>query len=270
MRILVAIIIIIIVILLAIYVWLRLRLPLCGGNVDPNMMWCDGARPVTGSPIPAGCDDTSSQGFYVAQVLRYLTRLSEQTRPASTDAHSLAQVFSDQKTYQGFLLFAVPELLKVLPTDFGQNYTTPYGIVSFYDAYIPCMSKVESFCRYLLKDSGEALKLLCVSYFESRKAQAPGGCPFEVTDKGSDEALVENPDFFNSIGLLGAYSLKPHQVVVFYTDLPVADLGLNYWSYMLYVADSLDPNSRCSPSKQVYFASVSSALNMFPANASTR
>jgi hypothetical protein len=167
------------------------------------------------------------------------------------------------KTRKGFLLFAVPDLLQILPSDFGQNYTTPYGMISFYDTFIPCIENPAKFCNYISKNQGETFSKLCTAYFQYKKEESEG-CPFSVTDHSPD-ASVNDPNFFNALGLLGTFSLEAHQAVVFFTDLPVADLGLNYWSYVLYMADSLDPNSQCSPKQQVVFASLSAPLNAYTA-----
>lgn len=40
------------------------------------------------------------------------------------------------KVYKGIFYFAPSELLKILQSDFGQNKSTPYGIISFFYNYI--------------------------------------------------------------------------------------------------------------------------------------
>lgn len=246
---------------LAVYLWWKWRIPKCGGYLDPSLRWCDNGRLVTGTPIPDDCNPTSSS-VATRSMLRfvgYVTRLSEQASANPSLATSLATL---GKTYQGFLLFAVPDLLQLLPSDFGQNYTTPYGMISFYDTYLSCIDDPAKFCEFVAKKQGDAFQELCTAYFQVRATGRE--CPFGVTDNSSS-VWINDPNFFNALGLLGAFSLTAQQVVVFYTDLPVADLDLNYWSYVVYLADSLDPNSECSPRQQVSFASLSSPLNMLTA-----
>jgi len=257
-------IVLFLVALFSVYLWWKWRIPQCGGNIDPTLRWCENnGKLVTGTPIPeAECDPSSSSQSLQAMTrfLGYITRLSHEASPHRLLSSSLA---SFGKTRQGFLLFAVPDLLQLLPSDFGQNYTTPYGMISFYDAFLPCIQDPAKFCEYISKNQGETWKELCTAYFQYKK-QASGECPFSVTDH-SPHAFVQDPNFFNALGLLGTFSLNANQAVVFFTDLPVADLGLNYWSYVLYMADSLDPNSKCSPRQQIVFASLSAPLNMLTA-----
>lgn len=246
--------------LVAVYVWWRFRMPKCGGYLDPSLRWCDTkGKMVSGTPIPEDCDPSSPSASTQAMTrfLGYITRLSHQKQPG------LAATLADLgKTYQGFLLFAVPDLLHLLPSNFGQNYTTPYGMISFYDAFAPCITDPTQFCEYIAKKQGDAFQQLCTAYFTLKARDET--CPFGVTDQSPD-TWIQDPCFFNALGLLGAFSLGSYQAVVFYTDLPVADLGLNYWSYVVYLADSLDPNSECSPRQQVSFASISSPLSMLTA-----
>ena len=240
-----------------------LRIPTCGGDLDPNLRWCKNGKLVSGKPIPADCNPTSALASTnaMASFFGYVTRLSHQ---ASEQPSLSASLQSLGTTRLGFLLFAVPELLQLLPSDFGQNYTTPYGMISFYDSFLPCIESPAEFCEYISKNQDATFQELCLGYFAYKKKTAVFPCPFGVTDhSASPPVWIEDPNFFNALGLLGAFSLQPTQAVVFYTDLPVADLGLNYWSYVVYLADSLDINSQCSPRQQVSFSSLSSPLNMF-------
>lgn len=248
----------------SVYLWWKWRIPKCGGYIDPTIRWCDdNGKLVTGKPIPeAQCDPSSTtQSLHaMTRFFGYVTRLSRHSQQQGSLSSSLSSL---GKTRQGFLLFAVPDLLQILPSDFGQNYTTPYGMISFYDAFIPCIDNPAKFCDYISKNQGETIQNICTAYFQHKKEEM-GECPFSVTDHSPD-ASVNDPNFFNALGLLGTFSLQANQAVVFFTDLPVADLGLNYWSYVLYMADSLDPNSQCSPKQQIVFASLSAPLNMFTA-----
>ena len=239
-----------------------LRIPTCGGNLDPNLRWCKNGKLVSGKPIPADCNPSSALASTnaMASFFGYVTRLSHQASQQPSLSVSLQSLGT---TRLGFVLFAVPELLQLLPSDFGQNYTTPYGMISFYDSFLPCIDSPAEFCEYISKNQNGTFEELCLGYFAYKKKTALP-CPFGVTDhSASPPVWIEDPNFFNALGLLGAFSLQPSQAVVFYTDLPVADLGLNYWSYVVYLADSLDINSQCSPRQQVSFSSLSSPLNMF-------
>ena len=248
---------------LALYLWWKLRIPLCGGNINPNLRWCNPqGLLVSGIPIPEDtCNPTSPATTKMAMLrfLAYVFRRSqlsaEQPRLATSQLSTLGTV------YQGILLFAIPDLLQLLPSNFGQNYTTPYGMISFYNEYFSCIEDPVRFCNFVQKGEGSALdNASCLAYIQEKTRGKT--CPFQVNDH-SPSVWIDDVDFFNALGLLGAFSLSPHQVVVFYTDLPVADLHLNYWSYVVYLVDSLNPDAVCSPRQQINFASLSAPLNMW-------
>lgn len=255
-----------IILLLSFFFYTRFKDPLCGGYLDPNMRWCQNSgKMVSGTPVPTDCDPQSPISF-TTNLSRFLEYLYIQSHRAEHRTGLSDTMSAVGKTYKGFLFFALPELLKILPTDFGQNFITPYGIISFYDSYFSCIKETDSFCKYLFqKQDNVGLQWLCQEFLKS-KSQSSSPCPFSLTDHSDDPSvLIKNVDFFNTLGLLGAFPLANNQAVVFFSDLPVQDLGLNYWSYTVYIADSYNANAQCSPYRQAYVASISSAMNMFTA-----
>ena len=260
---LVVFLVVVILVVAALYLWWKWRIPKCGGYLDPSLRWCnESGRLVSGTPIPsATCDPTTDTARQesMARFLVYVSRLSQQASDEPKLGTSLSAL---GKVYPGMLLFAVPDLLRLLPSNFGQNYTTPYGMISFYQSFPPCISNPSGFCEYLTHGTPGVGAVVCDAYL--RFLSAGKTCPFPLTET-TPTAWIDDVNFFNALGMLGAFSLAPHQAVVFYTDLPVADLGLNYWSYVLYLADNLDPDNECGPRQQINFASLSSALNMFAA-----
>jgi len=255
--------VVLLLIFFALYLWWKWRIPKCGGYLDPNLRWCDEkGRLVSGTPIPSTTCDPTTDTARQDSMARFLVYVSRLSRQASNEPMLRTSLETLGKVYPGMLLFAVPDLLRLLPSNFGQNYTTPYGMISFYQSFPPCISNLSGFCEYLTRGTPGVDAVVCDAYLRSLSAGKT--CPFALTDR-TPTAWIDDVHFFNALGMLGAFSLAPHQAVVFYTDLPVADLGLNYWSYVLYLADNLDPNNECGPRQQINFASLSSALNMFAA-----
>lgn len=258
-----------VLVLLIVYIIQRLAVPRCAGTFDPNQRWCRNGKLVTTSveEQQEGCKQEETEGSYTFQLTQfsqYLLRVESEMEANKRLSSFFSRINEWTRVTQGHFLFAVPELLKVLPTDFGQNYVTPYGMISFFASYPPCISDTQQFCQTLFAPTGStSLTTLCQSVFKSLQ-KTTSSCPFSLTDQ-SREAWIQDKGFFNVLGTLGAFSLSPTQAVVLFVDLPVADLKLNYWSFMMYLADSYDPEAQCTPYRQVQFASLSSALNMFTA-----
>lgn len=237
------------------FVLYRLRSPRCGGYLDPQSLFCDKRGQIVSSNS-CGSPTTDFVGD-MATFLDYIRRAK--TIQGNEDVKTLLSPLG--KTYKGLLLFAIPELLKILPSDFGQNYISPYGFISFFDSYFPCIDNVSDFCRFVTRHQPAPFTEICRLYVEEQKAKNQE-CPFPIRDD-SPGVLVQDKGFFNAIGLLGAFSLTPSQIVVFYQEIPVAKLNLMYWSFNLYIVDSLDPGAVCSPYRQINFASIASSFNMF-------
>lgn len=260
MRILVSLCLVVIFILIALWLWWILRIPKCGGNINPNLRWCKNGKLVSGTPIPSDTCDPTTDSVRQESMVRFLGYITRLTQQVSTQLGTSLEGLG--KVYPGMLVFAIPDLLRLLPSNFGQNYTTPYGMISFFQTFPPCISDKAAYCHYLNRGVPGIEPLLCNAYL--RFLSKDKTCPFPMTDS-SPTAWIEDVSFFNALGMLGAFSVSPQQAIVFYTDLPVAELGLNYWSYVLYLADNLNPDQQCSPRQQIQFASLSSALNMLAA-----
>lgn len=242
------------------------RRPQCGGTLDPTMRYCDpvSSRLVTGSRIPeAECNPvTQIQKMEMAtQFVEYMKRINL-SATLDTQLLSILQTsFPQANMYQGSLFFAIPPLLKLLASDFGQNELTPYGIVSFSDIYLKsCISNPSSFCRNVAKGN-ELVDALCQQYIIHLGKQSVQQCPFKITD-GNPDLRIHDIGFFDLIGSLGTFSLQYSQSLVLYYDFPVGSLPLNYWSFNLYLADRLAPEA-CSPFRQTYLASLTPPLNCF-------
>lgn len=252
--------IVLILIIISGLIYLRLRNPRCGSDFNPNLRSCNDHGKIVVLDAPDTTCDPKNEFQYVTDILGFLEYISK----IQARKNALYELLSQKqfKTYPGIFLFAIPELLRVLPTDFGQNQITPYGIVSFYDLYKPCISNTVSFCDNLFGVEANAIqKAACIEYLKTSPTNA---CPFLIHDTNPN-IFIKDVNFFNYIGLLGSISVNYNQVVVMFVDLPVADLNLNYWSFNVYLADSLNPDAICSPYRQVYAASVVPPLNMFTA-----
>lgn len=237
---------------LAVFLYTKFRNPLCGADINLSKLVC--------YPMPEKTDNVVKLENYLAS-LYYIQRLTDMQRSSST----LQKKFSKFQVISGAFIFIIPEILKLLPSDFGQNPVTPYGVVNFMNSYIPCISKISEFCESLLKDSSSSVKSACRFYLDYIKENlSPDSCPFSITDSSPD-VYLENIDFFNTLGLLGAFSLQPSQVIVLKMTIPAKDLKLFYWSINLYVSETFTPTNVCYPYQQINFASVTAPLNNFRA-----
>ena len=258
-----AILIFLLIILIVLKLYLRLKHPYCGSNFNPNMRYCDPkkAKLKTGD---FSCDPKEAFQYnqYITQFLEYLHHAEQKSD------HRLYKYFSShvQDVTPGLFYFAIPELLKLLPTDFGQNQYTPYGILSFFNAYPSCISYINSLCHHLFQQTDENKfgELFCVSFLRWMKERFHHSCPFPIKDINSD-IVIEDVDFFNEIGLLGSFSMRTSQVTVLSIKFPVKTLDLNYWSFNLYLSDSLDANARCYPYRQTLVASIAPPFNIYTA-----
>lgn len=245
---------------------LRFRQPTCGGNIDPSKRVCDSKGSiVTGESCHHVGSDAFTNDFIV--FFQYIQRLRAKPSP---DYNQFA-LQPDWKVYRGLFFFAIPELLRILPTDFGQNNSTPYGIVSFYPSYWSCIEDTSQFCSKLFSSMSSEDNLwqsLCKLYAREEQ-QHNKVCPFVVRDNNKD-IYIQDTSFFNDVGLLGAISLYFNQAVVLFVDLPVETLRLNYWSFDIYLADRLDKDDICYPPHQAYMASIAPPLNMYKAVATSK
>lgn len=259
-----SILILLLITLIIFRIYFRLRTPQCGGYLNPSQRFCDSNNKIT----TVNCDPVDTVEFdqCLLQFLEYLDRV-EQSSPDTLYKYFSSRIKS---VHRGLFYFAIPELLKILPTAFGQNQYTPYGILSFFNLYPPCISSLNSFCNHVFHDKNSSTaQLSCVAFLRYLKSRGPPHCIFSISDR-NPSLVIEDNDFFNEIGLLGSFSLDVNQVVVLSVKFPVASIELNYWSFNLYVSDSLDPDAECYPFRQTIVASIAPPFNMYTAAAQLR
>jgi hypothetical protein len=230
----------------------------CGGRIDPTLRYCnEQSKLVTGKKIPEDeCNPINNVNYDIAfsQFLAYMRNIIQNSK---TDLYQQMIQHGFNNISIGSFYFAIPPLLKLLDSDFGQNKVAPYGIISFPDIYIDnCISDTNIICDRLRYPK------LCRLFFKQRQQTSNGKCPFDVSDKSTD-TYIEDVGFFNTLGILGTFSLNIRQLVVMYYDLPVANLDLNYWSFNVYLADRIKKGQTCSPMRQTYLASIIQPMNCF-------
>jgi hypothetical protein len=227
----------------------------CGGRIDPTLRFCDSqSNLVSGRKIPEDeCNPMNDLSYNLAlsQFISYIGRI---IRNSKEDLYQAMRQDGFDDIIQGSFYFAIPPLLKLLDSDFGQNQIAPYGILSFPDTYIDrCVSDPQTICDRLQYPK------LCTLFFQQRK-QNGLACPFDVSDTSQG---IEDVRFFNTLGILGTFSLNAKQMIVMYYDLPLSELQLNYWSFNIYLADRVNNSQTCSPMRQTYLASILQPMNCF-------
>jgi len=159
-----------ILLFMIIIIWYLLQDPKCGGYFDPKSRWCSQGRLVSNSPIPLECNpqDTLSYIQSMLSFLKYIQQMMEKTN----DNTKLTTFLSPLgKTRKGIVLFAIPSLLQIMPSDFGQNYSTPYGIVSFFNEYLPCIQQTDAFCKFISgSNKNEMIPIVCKEYLTKKKS----------------------------------------------------------------------------------------------------
>lgn len=232
----------------------------CGGRIDPTLRYCDNqSNLVTGKKIPENECNPSNMKDYNESIVIFLRYMRNIIQTSQTNLYDRMILDGYNSITQGIMYFAIPPLLKLLDSDFGQNQIAPYGIVSFPNTYIDnCISDSDTICDRLEYPN------LCKLFFKERElvATRDRGCPFDVSDQTKDTS-IEDIGFFNMVGILGAFSLNALQMVVLYYNLPVEDLDLNYWSFNVYLADRIKKGLPCAPMRQTYLASVVPPMNCF-------
>lgn len=265
----------VVIILLGVLLYRRLSPllfpPLCAGYIDPSLRYCqDNGTMVSGQPIPeAVCNplDPKRRQEFQLEFLAYLRRVQSSIQP------SLRQSIGGEgvTVYQGFMLFSIPPLLKILPSDFGQNEITPYGVMSFFPTYLlDCVlfspdadaNVSENVCNLLFPNASPVVDMLCRNYVDTISHEFGRTCPFDVNTQ-NPSLDIQDPRFFHLVGTLGAFSMNHRQGAILYIDLPVAELNLDYWSFTLYLGDRLKPQETCTPYRQTYLASVASPVSAY-------
>lgn len=246
-------------------VYFKFEQPYCGGKLDSSMLLCN-------KEDETKCNPKDDIIYYkdITKSLQYITRLFEkQSESFIIDPPS----DNSFKVFKGVFFFGIPDILRALPTDFGQNSLSPYGFISFFPLYPSCISNKAEFCNELFdspQDSivNNAAQLACVGFLNGL-AKEVGNCKFPVYDNNPN-LYIENNAFFNEIGMLGAFSLYQNQCVILRFKIPQSQLRLLYWSFNFYIADSLEKNNICSPTYQAIVGSLTHSLNLFHVAAQTK
>lgn len=229
------------------------KYPYCGGYLNPNSIPKCNA-------IDCNSDRENFESNLI-DVIEYLLEILKNTPDTLIDdIKTRFQDTTNLNIIKGIFYFAPPELLNILRSDFGQNKSTPYGIISFFNTYVSCISDIQDYCYENLKNSPQ-LDVVCnlLRVFARRQQ-----CPFTVKDSNTN-LYIPDKKFFNNIGMLGAFSLDFNQIIMMRIRLPVRDLHLNYWSLNIYMADNLDPDLICHPYLNLSVASLDAPLNMYTA-----
>ena len=246
------------IILFILFLYYRLKNPSCGADEPLNTMsYCDNGKIIRHS-VPASCD-VPYQSLHVNNFIQFVDYVEKISVGQRSDLYnSMVNLFKEGNVYKGILLFAIPPLLNILSSDFGNNASTPYGIISFFEPYLSCISKKSQFCSGLAQS--DAFNTMCMQYMEKQQKT----CPFIINDSNPG-LLIKDYNSFNYLGAIGSISLDYNQAIVLQGELPVKDLGLDYWSFNLYLTESFNKDAICQPYRQLYAASIASPLNMFTA-----
>lgn len=252
-----------VILFISLFLYVKIRNPECGANLDLSGAVCFPSK-----------EKTDPLQFYdnFITFIQYVQELYTKQNENS----NLQKKFQNYKIIPGTFSFAIPELLTILPSDFGQNPITPYGLINFMNNYIPCVSNTREYCNFLLKDLNTPTNLnveLCDLFMKNLKNQSTfSSCPFSIHDKmnNSDSVYIDDVNFFNQLGMLGAFSMNDKQGIVCKIKIPAKDLELFYWSFNVYVSETLDPNNVCYPYKQINFASIVPPFNNYKCSSFTK
>jgi hypothetical protein len=259
---------VIILIIIAVVLYFLYREPQCGCNVDPSQFQCS----KIGKPIRVQTkkcknkDETDSNKLKnILLYLQYMRQLRQGQDKMTILTEDILWNPDEApiEIIRGTFYFAIDVLLDLLPTDFGQNKQTPYGIMSFFTPSFSCLS--DSFCTDLFQSANSPVLVdSCkkfVSYQREKFENRP--CPFPLSSSNSSGLYLMDPALYDELGLLGALSIQTNDVMVVYSHIPVSSLHLNYWSFTIYLADHVKPNERCYPFRQISASSLCPPLNMF-------
>ena len=270
-----------ILILIFLLWWFLLRMPKCGADINPNKFYCTkNGKKVRNKLIPKKrCEISTSSTTKIKNLaifLQYMERLQfQQQKIRNNDTSpSLLQIGNtttmnrddDVKIdiYQGIFYFAIPPLLQLLPTDFGQNKSTPYGIMSFFNLYPNCIPDKTAFCEKTVASKNVLVKL-CKAYLKQKANNVTGSsssssCLFPLQSTNTD-LYIRDDVFFNQLGMLGSLSITMSDVFIIYVNLPVNELCLNYWSFEIYLSDHFKSGDECYPFRQVNASLLCPSLN---------
>lgn len=267
-KIILLIILIIVIIIIAIVLYYIYRQPICGSNVDPSQFQCSkNGKLIRIKTKRCRNEENNKQSNKLADIahfLNYMKHLNQEQVKMTilTTDISWEQGQEPEEIIPGTFYFAIDSLLNLLPTDFGQNKQTPYGIMSFFYPSFSCLP--DSFCSNLFRESGSPILIKgCQKYVSFQQTQYNQSCPFSLHSLDSSGLDIKDPNLYDQLGMLGALSIQTNDVMVLYSHIPVSSLDLNYWSISLYLADHVKPNETCYPFRQISACSLCPPLNMF-------
>lgn len=279
----VAILIVCVIILVSFYVIRRISPllfpPACAGYIDPSQRYCsDQGQMISGQSIPESTCNPINPTFkqqLQLEFLAYLRRIQSSIRPTlETSIRQAVETNNGEgagttiDVYQGYMLFSIPPLLKILPSDFGQNEITPYGVMSFFPTYLlRCLwtdtdNTSADVCELLFPQASSIVQDICKDWIDAFTPSTQNMCPFDV-NVGNPSLRIDDPRFFHLVGTLGAFSMNHSQGTILFVNLPVASLNVDYWSFTLYLGDRLRQDDTCTPYRQTYFASLASPLSAY-------
>lgn len=261
-------VLLIVLFIIGIVLYYMYRQPKCGNNVDPSQYQCS----IIGKPTriqTKKCNNNNSKQNSLMDIINflgYMKKIHKKQEKMTLITTELNWKSEDEEPYEmiiGTFYFAIDALLNLLPTDFGQNKETPYGITSFFYPGFSCIQDNELFCSNLLKGTdNDYIKSLCKYYIHTQQIKYNDKCPFLLTTQSPDVDILD-PYLYTNLGLLGAIPLEINDVIVIYTHIPVSSLQLNYWSFNIYLADHVKPNEKCYPFRQISASSLCPPLNLF-------
>lgn len=275
--------------IIGITVYFQYKPPYCGDQLNKKNFLCNSAS-------EEECNPTNTVQYYddIVTVIRYIMMNYEAQRTNATK-NPLVPGESGESvpsvTY-GVFYYAISELLRVMPTDFGQNSLSPYGFSSFFPIYPTCISDVETFCAQMFPSNENSEdnpqqkgQRNCEKFLNIlKKRYVSSGCPFPIKDD-SKNLFIGDPTVFNQFGMLGSTSMDIDSGIIIRICLPLQNppnnrccedssgticveqvsLALSYWSFALYKMESMDASDICYPNYQVNAASLCAPLNMYNA-----
>lgn len=273
--------IVLVALIVSFTLYFQYRSPYCGDELNKKNFLCNSANEDT-------CNPTNTVQYYddIVTVIEYIMANYEVQK-------KLGRVTESNLTVtHGVFYYAISELLRVMPTDFGQNSLSPYGFATFFPIYPTCISDVESFCAQMFPSNENSQdnpqqkgQDNCQKFLEALRLRfKKDGCPFPLRDDSKD-LFVGDSTVFNQFGMLGSTSMSLNSGIIIRICLPLDNnkeaagcctnigtvcynkisLALSYWSFALYKMESMNRDDICYPNYQVNAASICAPLNMYGA-----
>lgn len=223
-------------------------------NQEANSCFFNGSLKLPFSQLDT-CDPVNYE-LYMKEISTFVIQLQlilEENNKISSISQDILKSWST-KIYPGFFYFAQKSLLTVLPNDFGQNYISPYGIPCFLNYYINCLSSKQTFCNDILKSPFS--QKVCMEYLKKiGKTFGNNECPFY-------HKKINFP-LYDELGMLGANSILPRQIMILEGIMPNESAKLYYWSFNIYLADRYTSKNKCNPYRNIYFTSIQTPFSIY-------